>query len=126
MDIDYKKVYRNIQKLTHPDNCDRYTSSLPLGVKKYLDYLCNEATEAFETSDFERLIMIQSELQGETDYRESIYKDSYNEETLTDIAKRNRVDIELVDSICRMYSTHPGVTVTGIIDKLELRKIYRK
>ena len=45
---------------------------------------------------------------------------------LSDIAKKNRVDIELVDSICRMYSTHPGVTVSGIIDKLELRKIYRK
>lgn len=46
--------------------------------------------------------------------------------SLSDISKRNRVDIELVDSICRMYSTHPGVTVGGIIDKLELRKIYRK
>lgn len=45
---------------------------------------------------------------------------------LSDIAKKNRVDIELVDSICRMYSTHPGVSIGGIIDKLELRKIYRK
>lgn len=56
----------------------------------------------------------------------SVIKDMNAGKSLEIIAKRNRVNIELVDSICRMYSTHPGVTVGGIIDKLELRKIYSK
>jgi len=56
----------------------------------------------------------------------AIIKDMDSGKSMETIAKRNRVDIELVDSICRIYSTHPGVSVSGIIDKLELRKIYRK
>ena len=56
----------------------------------------------------------------------TIVKEMDAGKSLQDIARRNRVDIELVDSICRMYSTHPGVSIGGIIDKLELRKIYRK
>ena len=42
------------------------------------------------------------------------------------IAKKYKVDVELVEGICRMYTTHPGVTVGGIIDKMELRKIFTK
>jgi len=56
----------------------------------------------------------------------AVIKDMDAGKSMEIIANRNRVDIELVDSICRMYSTHPGVTVGGIIDKLELRKIYKK
>jgi len=56
----------------------------------------------------------------------AIIKDMDCGKNIETIAKKNRVDIELVESICRMYSTHPGVSVGGIIDKLELRKIYRK
>ena len=31
---------------------------------------------------------------------------------------------ELVEAVCRMYATHPGVTTAGIMEKLELRKLY--
>lgn len=55
-----------------------------------------------------------------------IIKDMDAGRNIDQIAKKNRVEVDLVESICRMYSTHPGVTVGGIIDKLELRKIYRK
>lgn len=38
--------------------------------------------------------------------------------------KENRVEKELVEAVCRMYATHPGVTTAGIMEKLELRKLY--
>ena len=40
------------------------------------------------------------------------------------IAKKNRVEKDLVEAVCRMYTTHPGVTTAGIMEKLELRKLY--
>lgn len=55
-----------------------------------------------------------------------IIKDVAAGRSIEQIAKRNRVEVELVESVCRMYTTHPGVTVAGIIEKLALRKIYGK
>ena len=39
------------------------------------------------------------------------------------IAARNQVDRELVEQICRMYVTHPGVDVDGIMDRMERRNL---
>lgn len=44
--------------------------------------------------------------------------------SIEQIAKKNRVEKELVEAVCRMYATHPGVTTVGIMEKLELRKLY--
>lgn len=55
-----------------------------------------------------------------------IIKDMDAGRSIEQIAARNRVEPELVTSICRMYATHPGVTAAGIIEKLELRQIYGK
>ena len=44
--------------------------------------------------------------------------------SIEQIAKKNRVEKELVEAVCRMYATHPGVTTAGIMEKLELRKMY--
>lgn len=40
-----------------------------------------------------------------------------------DIAARNQADQALVEQICRMYATHPGVDVDGILDRLERRDL---
>ena len=40
------------------------------------------------------------------------------------LQRKNRVEKELVEAVCRMYATHPGVTTVGIMEKLELRKLY--
>ncbi|MDO4188568.1 MAG: metallophosphoesterase family protein [Lachnospiraceae bacterium] len=55
-----------------------------------------------------------------------IIKDMNSGKSVGDTAKRNRVDEELVDSIYRMYSTHQGIDISGIIDRLELRNVYTK
>lgn len=39
------------------------------------------------------------------------------------IAARNQVNRELVEQICRMYVTHPGVDVDGIMDRMERRNL---
>lgn len=41
--------------------------------------------------------------------------------SVPDIAARNQADQALVEQICRMYATHPGVDVDGILDRLERR-----
>lgn len=40
-----------------------------------------------------------------------------------DIAARTGADRALVEQICRMYATHPGVDVDGILDRLERRNL---
>lgn len=40
-----------------------------------------------------------------------------------DIAVRTGADPALVEQICRMYATHPGVDVDGILDRLERRNL---
>lgn len=38
-----------------------------------------------------------------------------------DIASGSRADVHLVEQICRMYATHPGVDVDGILNRIERR-----
>lgn len=42
---------------------------------------------------------------------------------VADIASGKRADKILVEQICRMYATHPGVDVDGILDRLERRNL---
>lgn len=42
---------------------------------------------------------------------------------IAEIAARNRVDPEFAEQVCRMYLTHPGVDVDGIMDRLERRNL---
>ena len=41
--------------------------------------------------------------------------------SIADIAARNQADERLVEDICRMYVTHPGIDTDGIMDRLERR-----
>lgn len=43
--------------------------------------------------------------------------------SIEDIAARNHVDREFAEQICRMYVTHPGVDVDGILDRMERRNL---
>ncbi len=43
--------------------------------------------------------------------------------SIEDIAARNHVDREFAEQICRMYVTHPGVGVDGILDRMERRNL---
>lgn len=38
-----------------------------------------------------------------------------------EMAERNHAEEGLVEDICRMYATHPGIDVDGILDRLERR-----
>lgn len=40
------------------------------------------------------------------------------------IAKRLGVECEFVEQICRIYVTHPGVDVQGIVDKMEVSALF--
>lgn len=41
---------------------------------------------------------------------------------ISDIAVRNHVDEKFAEQVCRMYLTHPGVDVDGILDRIERRR----
>lgn len=42
---------------------------------------------------------------------------------IADIAARSHVDPEFAEQVCRMYLTHPGVDVDGIMDRLERKNL---
>lgn len=43
--------------------------------------------------------------------------------TVAEIASRTQADAELVSDICRIYVTHPGVGVDGIMDRMERKNL---
>ena len=42
---------------------------------------------------------------------------------ISEIAVRHRVDEKFTEQVCRMYLTHPGVDVDGIMDRIERRNL---
>ncbi len=42
---------------------------------------------------------------------------------IADIAVRNQIDEKFAEQVCRMYVTHPGVNVEGILDRIERRNL---
>jgi putative phosphoesterase len=51
---------------------------------------------------------------------ETVIRDVKRGKTVTEIAKKNGIKEELAEQICRLYLTHPGVDVDGIIEKMGL------
>ena len=43
--------------------------------------------------------------------------------SVAEIAKKHGLDTELTEQICRMYVTHPGVDIDGIMDRLERKDL---
>ncbi len=42
---------------------------------------------------------------------------------IAEIAARNHIDERFAEQVCRMYLTHPGVDVDGILDRLERKNL---
>jgi hypothetical protein len=40
--------------------------------------------------------------------------------TVEEISKKNRVDVQLVNQILQIYTTHQGIDVQGILDRMEI------
>ena len=49
----------------------------------------------------------------------SIIKDMNANRTVDDIAHRNRVEKELVEEILQIYTTHPGINIDGILNRMK-------
>lgn len=51
---------------------------------------------------------------------EIVVRETQKGQTVSAIAQKHRLDAGLVEQIARLYVTHPGVTVEGIITKMGL------
>ena|GEM_PF-2439867 len=49
----------------------------------------------------------------------SIIKDMNANRTVDDIAQRSRVEKELVEEILQIYTTHPGIDIDGILNRMK-------
>lgn len=47
-----------------------------------------------------------------------VVKDIRRNKSASQIAKKHKISLELSEQICRLYLTHPGVTVDGILGKM--------
>ena len=50
----------------------------------------------------------------------SIIKDMESNRSVDEISKRNRVEKKLTEEILQIYTTHPGIDVSGILDWLKI------
>ena len=51
---------------------------------------------------------------------ETVAAETQKGRTVEAIARKHKLDIALVEQIVRLYVTHPGVTVDGIMTKMGL------
>ena len=49
----------------------------------------------------------------------AIIKDMNANRTVDQIAKRNKVERQFVEDVLQIYTTHPGIDMTGILDRLK-------
>ena len=49
----------------------------------------------------------------------SIIKDMESDRSIDEISKRNQVEKKLTEEILQIYTTHPGIDVSGILDRLK-------
>ena len=47
-----------------------------------------------------------------------VIKDMNANRPVEQIAKRNGVEVQLVEDILQIYTTHPGIDMDGILDRL--------
>ena len=52
-----------------------------------------------------------------------IIKEMNAGKTVSEIARKNQIDPELAGQICRIYATHPGVDVDGILNRMEIKDL---
>ena len=50
----------------------------------------------------------------------NVIKDMNANRPVEQIAKRSGVEIRLVEDILQIYTTHPGIDIDGIMDRLSL------
>ena len=48
----------------------------------------------------------------------NVIKDMNAKRPVEQIAKRNGVEVQLVEDILQIYTTHPGIDLDGILDRL--------
>ena len=48
----------------------------------------------------------------------AIIKDMNANRTVDQIAKRNKVEKQFVEDVLQIYTTHPGIDMDGILDRL--------
>lgn len=52
-----------------------------------------------------------------------IMRDVDAQKSIAEIAARHRISEKFTEQVCRMYLTHPGVDVDGIMDRIERRNL---
>lgn len=117
------ELYREEGKIyLNPGSCGRERFGLPITMAiMFLD------TETKEIS-IERIEFPKKKQEAKpADMRKvvtGVLKDLKKGKNVNAIALRNHISIELTEQICRIYVTHPGVDVEGILNKMEVSALY--
>lgn len=76
-----------------------------------------------EETDEQRTASSKNELSEKDLYQlvKKVMKGMRDGRSIPEMAERNHAEVKLVEDICRMYVTHPGISVDGIMDRLERR-----
>lgn len=69
-----------------------------------------QASEIFPVKDMDRMIR-------------KVIKEMNSGKAITEIAAGNHLEEELVEQICRIYVTHPGVDIQGIMNRMEIKDL---
>lgn len=125
----HKYEVRNSEGITYlnPGGCGRRRFHLPVTMLVLTLY---PKEHRFEIEKIDASPVISqgeelSQLSGKDMHRliRDITKAVDAGQKVSDIAAKKRVDVQLAEQICRIYVTHPGVDVDGILNRMEIKNL---
>lgn len=91
--------------------------------KLSIDHETGDVTKGIHTSPAEKPPAAGLSLREQTAVIAEIMKRMDKRQSVEMISSRMHLDAEFVETVCRIYVTHPGVTAEGILSKMEVNHL---
>ena len=119
----YEEVKKEGTLYLNPGSCGprRFRQPITMAVLTIEDETKSYSIEKIEcSSGGKEIIEPQISRKDMDKFIKSIIKDMNMGREVETIAKRNQVELEFVNQILQIYTTHPGIDVDGILNRMDI------
>jgi putative phosphoesterase len=118
----YMEEYKNNVCYFNPGSCGprRFHQEITMAILTIDD---ENKSYSFEKIDLSPILNAESGKLPDKDMAKligNIVKQMNKGCAVEDIAKKNRIDVDLVNQILQIYTTHQGIDIQGIMDRLDI------
>ena len=119
----YEEIKKEGTLYLNPGSCGprRFRQPITMAVMTIEDETHHYSIEKIDCSNGEKEVAQLKISEKDMDKLiKAIVKDMNMGKDVVTIAKRNQVDLEFVNQILQIYTTHPGIDVDGILNRMDI------